>query len=429
MATLWPQATTGVSSSTFGSGHLLHDLEKLASGTVLKSNKYFLSELWRLATAIAENKQQTRQYASDEDLARVGKLPDNYPFCSQQEAVDWIKDNGGGHRTLCSAVTWLIQNLVLQTQTKIGERQFEKDFMRLDGSLRQLRFFETTPQLHLDPALGNESETRSCSSHQQLRVCRSKWLLMSVMMQLAPEKHRDQIHGFLSKSMPVIPEKVNLNWHVIIELINMDKLLRISFITVCYRNLDYLAHGEHPLPFTFEAAALQKMLKLAVEEVSSEDFHYQQGLDVSTRDQTIRHKASLVPAQGANANHLSAALQAKDQANFFTKRKASAREVIKLLLLKMGQFVRKWLGDCEIKIKKNKNVPSANGHLVLFGAEVPPKFLYVPLSPLPVPHPPPLIAILGVCVCACLYVLCVLTLLTGWAAAHMAEFESKRMSR
>ena len=219
---------------------------------------------------------------------------------------------------------------------------------------------------------------------------------MSVMMQLAPETHRAATREFLNKSAPVIPEQVNPNWHVNIDLINMDTLLQISFITVCYRNLECLARRQ--LSFTDVADTVQKMLKLAVLEVSSEDSHYQQGLDVSTREQTLQHKASLPPAvQGA-------ARQAEDQTSFFSKRKKRAREVIKLHLSKMGDFVRKWLGECEIKIKKNmrelepgrkpidqayEDVPTCNGHLQLFGAEVPPKsFLLLSLhSPPVLPRP------------------------------------------
>jgi len=50
-----------------------------------------------------------RYHATDEELARVGKMPSNYPFCSKSQVSCWLAENGGGGGSLlvwCSGVAY-----------------------------------------------------------------------------------------------------------------------------------------------------------------------------------------------------------------------------------------------------------------------------------------------------------------------------------
>ena len=385
MATLWPYNDLNGRYS-FANINLLRDLSMADAGK--KPCKGLISELWRLASTEEDDKRAQHQQASNEDLARIGNLPINYPFCSQNEAVSWIKDHGGGQRTLCGAVAWLIQNLVLRAQSlrhtepQSCREEFAKDFGRLYSTLQQHHLFKVNP-LRLDPAWRTGSEEPApCREYKELRIFRSNLLLMSVLMQLAPEQHKSVAgHAEIFQRIEAtvcIPQNVNPNWHFNTGYIEKDREVRKAFITACLRNLECLAARNPPLPFMHVAETLQKMLKLAVLETAVEV--YSSGNDVSTLAE--RKEATAQSDQGTN---FISARDAEYQREFCKLRVKYAKDVIVFIMERMGNFTRKWLSDCEKSIQRgleffeercsivdqaSESFNTQHGHLQLFGIEL-----------------------------------------------------------
>lgn len=355
LATMWPMLDA-VGKRTFANLNLLGDLSQVSMGKQTRPRKGLVSELWRLVT---DRPETHRNHATDEELANVGRLPSNYPFCPIYDLKCWFRKNIGGSRSLCCAVGWLVQNLVLRTQhldhsqTTCNpvscKEDFAKDFNKLDSSLQMVLRKEAV--LLLDPAYGakglNASEASSpapCRRPSELRRCRSNWLLLSVLMQLAPSQHKSvpghaAFFGRIAKSIS-IPRDVNAAWHYDDQLIDYDKQVRLSFIAVCACALDYLVRRKEQ--FTYVAEMLQKMLKLAVMETVCDK--YDNGINVSTIPE--RKEA----AQKMNLDALTPAEDASKQRNFKKMRLSCAQEVIRKVLDCMGLCLDSWLRECEKSI-------------------------------------------------------------------------------
>jgi len=311
---------------------------------------------------VTENPDSSIQgyHSSQEELARVGELPSNYPFCSQDEIIEWIRQHGGGDRSLCGALTWLIQNWVLRSQdrdismpapnTDECEKAFDKIYSSLQHHLSK-------KSLLLDPASRAKSpDPAPCSSHSELRKFRSSLLILSILIQLASEQNKVAKPSTLFKRMAdtvSIPTHVNVSWHFDIDVISRDEQVRKSFITACCRVLkDLRARRES---FQEVSETLQKMLRLAVLEIACTKDEYDAGSDISTIPE--RKKA----ASDKNVIHFTPAQDAESQKNFTRRRTSSAGKVLHQILTEIGDFVEKWLRDSEKAILENMSGGLENG--------------------------------------------------------------------
>ena len=369
LATMWP-LSDATGKHTFANLNLLRDLTQVSLGKAARPSKGLVAELWRLAL---DRPETLRNHATDEELAAVGKLPSTYPFCHKHDLKSWFRENVGGSRSLCGAVGWLIQNLVLRTQeldhsltarNAVSCRDaFAKDFNKLDSSLQP--WLRKEPVWLLDPACrakGLHTDAAPalapCRRPAEVRRCRSSWLLVSVLMQLAPAQHksvpgRAAVFDRIPKSL-CFPNEVNASWRYDDQLILYDKQLRLSLVTVCSCALDYLLARKEPV--TCVAETLQKMLKLAVSEAMCDK--YDTGLNVSTipERKEAAHKMKLdllTPAEDANKLR-----------HFKKLRLASAREVIKKVLDCMGPRLDMWLQDCAAHIASSVSRDSDAGLLI-----------------------------------------------------------------
>jgi len=369
LATMWPLSDAS-GKHTFANLNLLRDLTQVSLGKPARPSKGLVAELWRL---VLDRPETLRNHATDEELAAVGKLPSTYPFCHKHDLKSWFRDNVGGARSLCGAVGWLIQNLVLRTQ-ELDHSQparnavscrddFAKDFNKLDSSLQP--WLRKEPIFLLDPACRARglhtdaaAEPAPCRRPAEVRRCRSSWLLLSVLMQLAPARHksvpgRAAVFDRIAKSL-CFPNEVNTSWHYDDQLLHYDKQLRLSLVTVCACALEYLLARNEPV--TCVAETLQKMLRLAVIETTCDK--YESGLNVSTiperKEAALKMKLQLLtPAEDANKLR-----------DFKSQRLANARAVIRKVLDCMGAGLDAWLRACAVHIASSVSRESDGGSLI-----------------------------------------------------------------
>ena len=390
LATLWLQTDASTKRPSFSNLNLLGDLSRLALGGQSRASKGVVAELWRLATADkGEGADSLRRHAIDEELARVGKLPHKYPFCSKREMHEWIANHGGGRRSLCGAVGMFIQNLILRTQgldhtISAGcKDEFAKDFGKMDSSLQA--FLRKKPMILLDPAsyVQEGADTtgdgpQPCRLPYELRRFRSHLLLSSLLTQLAPIGHQtvaaqQQIFQRIIDTVS-IPQSVNTSWHLRCDYITNDAQARTSFMTTCCRVIEYLVDRRQP--FTHVAQVLCKVLKLAADEISC------------SKSLAGGYVGSLQELKDAAAEHggsFQAARDAEHQRRFQRKRVDCAESFIERLLERLSPFVTDWLQESQDLIERNlahsdhaqnladqayEGVSMSNGQLQLFGSEL-----------------------------------------------------------
>ena len=318
-----------------------------------------ISGLWRLINVDRPDVTSLRFHASIEDLARAGKMPSNYPFCTRGEVESWLKDNGDGKRSLCCALAWLIQNWVLRTQNYEVARpvpcngECAKCFQKMYSSL-QLQM--SRKALLLDPAVrATNLEHAPCQTPAELRRFRSNLLILSALAQLADEQNKLASRSLIFKNMAssiIIPHEVSTTWHFHTDIILHDFHVREAYITACIRVLEQL--GERSLSVHDVADTLQKMLKLTVLELSCEK--YGAGSCVAT----VQERQQAASVSGASA--FTQAQDAENQRKFTSQRICSAQKLMKILLTRMGGIVRTWLQNPQIAITKGTYGELENVH-------------------------------------------------------------------